>query len=174
MVFLIIKALLIVLSTLFVAVLLIQIIGYLLPRRIHVVTTRSYFQNAEILQRILGEIEGYPDWKPTVQNATPIESNRWKEQLTGQYELNYQTEPQQHPDQIHVTTVGKQMPFQLQRTYKTWRQDHMAFLQVEDVLIINKPYLRALGSLFYNHKAFATAELQALDDYMETKFGSAF
>ena len=174
MILFLLKGIFLLLATLLVLAILIQIIGYLLPKRIHVVTTQSYFHSTETVQRILTNFTDYPSWKPSVTHTAQEDDNHWSEEIGKRFELNYVTEPTNSPDHIQVHTVGKQLPFQLQRTYKVWKQDHMVFLQVEDVLIINKPYLRALSSLFYDHKAFAKQELHAIDHYLDTKYGTRF
>lgn len=173
MILLILKAIFFILVGLVATAILTQTIGLLIPRKIHVVTTRSLFHRPEALSRLLQNPSDYPQWKPEVYSTTQ-EDERWKEQLGKKEFISYENTNSSDPDHIMVRTVGNRMPFKLERTYKIWKQDHMVFLQVEDVLHINKPYLRALGALFYDHKAFAKKEMLALETYLDQKYGSSF
>lgn len=142
--------------------LIVALTGLLLPKRIAYQQAHSFFVPEITLRNLLLTQEKYPEWRPGVQAVTILQPayNEWEECYGNNHCITYRAQVKPDQQQIYQYAIKNSSPFTVNRTYTIWEQDHMAFIKIEDELLIASPYLRALAFLFYNHQRFLQREIK--------------
>ena len=166
-----IQLLFLVLISLTLAVVVLQFLGVFMPSSSKSRLTNSLFHTSEIVGNALMNLSELAQWRGTDYTIETGPGDTWTEKFDRDAGITYQLQSNSGGQLIAVNTVSSNLPFRLNRTYRIWHQDHMAFINVEDELIITKAYLRPLAALFYRHKSAQLSDLKLLETYLNKKHG---
>lgn len=169
--FQLIQLLFILLISLTLAVILLQLFGVLMPSISKSRLTNSLFHTSEMVGNALLNLTELTQWRGSAYSIETDSADTWTEKYDSNAGITYRIQTNDQRQLIAVNTVSSNLPFRLNRTYRIWHQDHMAFINVEDELIITKAYLRPLAALFYRHKASQLEDFRMLETYLNRKHG---